>query len=82
MSHLKFTCPDCGSHVLEEIMVDVTVASRVSVISSSDGLEYGEQTNSSGIVDRYQCENCGKVVAENEEALFTSDALKPCKDTD
>ena len=78
MAPLEFTCPDCGSYQLEEIMVNVTVASRVSKIDSeSDELEYGEQTNSDGVVARYQCENCGQVIAENHEALLQSKALKP-----
>lgn len=77
MAQLEFTCPDCGSYQLEEIMVNVTVASRVSEIDSeSDELEYGEQTNSDGVVDRYQCENCGQIIAETLELLLESSTLK------
>jgi len=64
----KFTCPDCGENKLEEIMSSVTVASEISVIQDGD-LEYGEQTNSSGVVERYQCANCGYTVAHSPEEL-------------
>lgn len=78
MAQLEFTCPGCGSHQLEEIMSDVVVASCITVIDDEyDELEYGEQTNSGGVVDRYQCENCGKLIAGDHEALLESDALKP-----
>ena len=54
-----FTCPQCDGHQIEEIMADVTVATEVASFYDDGGLDYGEQTNSDGIVDRYQCETCG-----------------------
>ena len=65
----EFTCPDCGEHKLEEIMSDVTVASEINHIYDGD-MEYGEQTNSGGVVERYQCTNCGTIIAHSQEELM------------
>ncbi len=81
MADIVFTCPKCGSHRIEEIMVDMTVASEISISEDeADGgifHRYGEQTNDGGHVDRYQCEDCGYVILddspENEDK--TQDGL-------
>lgn len=79
MARFKFTCHKCDSHRLEEVMFDVTVISEIAVLDD-DGLEYGEQTNEDGVVDRYQCCNCGQSVAVDEKALFKSLELSPVKE--
>lgn len=58
---LKFTCPNCGSHSLEEIINDATITRQISRIDKS-GVEYGDQTEDFGMVDRYQCKSCGRVL--------------------
>tara|TARA_Y100000310_G_scaffold280329_1_gene299987 strand:- start:1063 stop:1551 length:489 start_codon:yes stop_codon:yes gene_type:complete len=71
---LKFTCEQCGEHRLEEIMVDVVVSSEITV--SEDGnIDYGEQSNDGGEVERYQCMACGQDVLDN-----TSHPLTDCQE--
>jgi len=70
MKQVEFTCPKCGCHTLEEIMVDVTVASTIIDIAwCSEGIEYdyGEQTNEDGVIIRYQCVGCGFILKINDE---------------
>lgn len=82
MARFKFTCQKCGSHKLEEVMFDVTVVSEIAVLDDDDddGLEYGEQTNEDGTVDRYQCVNCGQSVAIDLSSLFKSPELSPVEE--
>ena len=70
---MKFTCIECGGHRLEEVMLGVVVASKVNDITIEDGeifIEYGEQTNDGGHDESYQCQDCGKVIAESQEDLI------------
>jgi hypothetical protein len=53
-----FVCPRCRDNHLEEVMTDVVVASEVTEVDG-DVCEYGEQTNTDGIVSHYQCADCG-----------------------
>jgi predicted RNA-binding Zn-ribbon protein involved in translation (DUF1610 family) len=72
---ITFTCPTCGEHVLEEIMVDITVSSECSVIEV-DGFGVDPTTyeigyhrgkkNEGGHVDRYQCSGCGFKIIDHE----------------
>jgi len=66
MPRLQFTCPRCRSRKLEEIMVNVTVSSEIATIEVEDGevieINYEDQTNEDGEVDRYQCAECGKTI--------------------
>lgn len=58
----QFTCPQCGSHRLEEIMIDVVQASEIVEVNSDGSLSYGDSTPDGAIcgeVQRYQCLNCG-----------------------
>jgi predicted RNA-binding Zn-ribbon protein involved in translation (DUF1610 family) len=70
----KFTCNRCGAHTLEEVMTDVTAVSEVSGIELLEGealsIQYGDQTNDGGGVSHYQCGDCGKVIADNQEELY------------
>ncbi len=54
-------CPSC-KHQLEEIMIDVMVASVIVSISECGDITYGDQTNDGGTVDRYQCMQCEYVI--------------------
>jgi len=70
---VEFTCTKCGSHRLEEVMAGVTVSSIVHTLAIEDGevsMEYGEQSNEGGTVDRYQCMDCGDMVANSQEELI------------
>lgn len=65
-----FSCPKCKSVLLEEVMVDVTMKSRVVSIQGGD-IEYGEvSAGDSGEVSRYQCVDCGCPVATSNTELF------------
>lgn len=80
MSEIVFTCPKCFSRAIEEIMVDVTVASELRIseyeadATGPGGISasYGEQTNEGGHIERYQCGKCGYTILddspENEAA--------------
>lgn len=57
----SFKCPRCQKNRLEEVMTDVVVASEVTECDG-DTCEYGEQTNSDGIVSHYQCVECGWII--------------------
>jgi predicted RNA-binding Zn-ribbon protein involved in translation (DUF1610 family) len=76
---VKFKCPDCGGHRIEEIMSDVTVASEITCIPEGGDLDYGEQTSDGGVVERYQCMHCGFVVpdcTDCDELFVTLDAIR------
>jgi len=59
MGNINFICPECGRAKLEEVMVDVTVASEVLDVDEDGNVEYGEQTNEDGEVLHYICAYCG-----------------------
>jgi predicted RNA-binding Zn-ribbon protein involved in translation (DUF1610 family) len=69
---VEFKCPECKGDRLEEIMADVTVASVIISIGEGGDIQYGEQSNEGGHVERYQCMDCGHVIPgiENSEQLF------------
>ncbi len=47
-------------------MVNVTVSSRIDTITLTEEgeiiVDYGEQSNEGGEVDRYQCMDCGETI--------------------
>jgi len=61
---MRFTCPKCEKHRIEEIMVDVTVATTINNIIDDGDHIYGEQTNDGGETERYQCMDCGCVLED------------------
>jgi len=67
---LEFTCPKCGEHRIEEVMVNVTVASSLTDIVVDDepgspaDMTYVDQDNEDGEIDRYQCMDCGHVLKD------------------
>ena len=71
---MNFLCPDCGGERIEEIMTDVVVASEVRSIHSSGEVEYGEQINSGGTIDRYQCQGCGWTLPDAIESYAAHDS--------
>ncbi len=66
---LVFKCPKCESSKIEEVMVDMTVATEISSVVQLDDnrVEYvtGEEINKDGHVDRYQCRNCGYTIVDD-----------------
>jgi predicted RNA-binding Zn-ribbon protein involved in translation (DUF1610 family) len=67
----QFTCPSCGSHRLEEVMDGVCVSTEVLDVAPGGDLDFGDCSHDDGVVDRYQCLNCGWQVPEatDSEAL-------------
>jgi len=76
MKNLKFTCPNCKNHRLEEIMVDVVVSSEIAVINEDGDITYGEQTNEDGEVSQYQCIGCGYIVGQESEGGPITDCIE------
>lgn len=75
-TEIKFQCPKCQSNKIEEIQVNVTVATEiynvceheVSVHLGMDkhvDTDQGDQTNEGGHVDRYQCGECGYTIVDD-----------------
>lgn len=74
---IVFTCPKCGCHKIEEIMMDLCVASDISISEHPDGtidFAYGDQSNEGGHVDRYQCGDCGRTIV-NHDSPYSMDGL-------
>jgi hypothetical protein len=74
-----FTCPECGEHHLEEVMLNVTVSSEVTSVDEFEECEYDVQTNDGGEVDRYECAECGWVVPNVKDAFDLFNWLKKAK---
>ncbi len=78
-----FKCPQCGEDDLEEIQINVTVASEIWHIADGGDVQYGEQTNEDGETDRFQCMGCGwtvpnaKSIEDLYDLLISPDS--PCK---
>ena len=61
---MNFKCPNCNSSRLEEVMRDVVVSSEVLKVRSEGDILYGNQSNEDGVVDCYQCMNCGEILKD------------------
>ena len=48
MSKYTFVCPECGDQTLEQLMVNVTVETVVT-LGDDDRFKWGQQTNSGDI---------------------------------
>lgn len=59
---MKFKCPGCESARLEEIMDNVTVASRINDVDKHGNVFHGDQSITDERINRYQCEVCGWVI--------------------
>ena len=67
----KWKCPRCESARIEEILINVTVASVLThVFQDCLDFEYGDQSNHGGDIDRYQCVDCGQAIANTPEKLI------------
>ena len=65
MSKLEFTCPKCGGHSLNEIMVGVCVITEI--IGFDDYcIDYDDAVNKGGHIESFCCENCGWYVRNND----------------
>jgi predicted nucleic-acid-binding Zn-ribbon protein len=70
-----FTCSNCGSHKVEEVMINVTLLSEVIAIEDNgdDAIsvhyDYHNTEHYGGEVCHYQCKDCGKIIANNEFGL-------------
>lgn len=74
-----FTCPQCGKHKLEEVMIGViqtTVIDAVEATPEGVVYDYGDYSHDGGEVAHYQCGHCGKIVAEDEDKLAELLGLK------
>lgn len=58
----KFCCPECGCGTLEEVMTDAIVSTVVHGCDEHGILEYGEVEIFDGMIDRYQCQHCGRII--------------------
>lgn len=73
MTEINFCCPICCANTIEEIMVDVAVASEIRISKYEEDetgpscieTNYGDQTNDGGHVDRYQCGGCGYTIVDH-----------------
>jgi predicted RNA-binding Zn-ribbon protein involved in translation (DUF1610 family) len=60
---INFVCPECGCiRMLEQIMADAVVVSKVGAIDEKGVLESYVDEITEGTVDRYQCAACGWVI--------------------
>jgi DNA-directed RNA polymerase subunit RPC12/RpoP len=67
-----FTCPQCGSHKLDEVMIGVIQTTDITAVErTSEGLacDYGDCTLDGGTVAHYQCGQCGHEIASDEDEL-------------
>jgi len=62
---MNFTCPNCDGHRIEEIMVDVTMSTEVNDISEYGDVNYGDQCSEGGVIDRFQCMECGERIGDH-----------------
>lgn len=80
-----FECPDCKQDLLEEIMVGVQLCTALTDMHSLKNgnveVEYNQFELegvqwSDGVVDRYQCANCGwPIQDENNDNITTPEEL-------
>ena len=76
MSKLTFTCPDCGHHVIEEIMSNAHVTTNLTIIDEDGDHDYGEPVITDSFTDWYQCANCAFVIkGDDGEPIKDCDVL-------
>ena len=60
---VKFRCPECGHHELEEIQIDITTTSVIDVLNVDGDFDYDSHpTLEDGEIERYQCSKCGFIL--------------------
>jgi len=57
-----FICPQCDGHRIEEIITNAAVTSEVVDTTECGDIKYNTPDIDEGIVDRYQCVNCGYAI--------------------
>ena len=68
----KWTCPECGSKFIEEVVTDVIEYFIVNDLVYNEVFDIVEILDSEcvethgGDVTRYQCYNCGKEISDTE----------------
>ncbi len=69
----NWTCPDCGEHVIEEVMGGVTQSSTINALSFDEETkqiiaDYGEVSCEGGDTETlyYQCQQCGYLIDIDE----------------
>lgn len=67
---INWECPHCNSNRLEEVLVNVVQSSEITDISSEGYLDYGNFSTEGGELERYQCLDCGFIVAHTTEELL------------
>lgn len=75
---IVFTCSGCGKHRLE-CCEDGPYSSEVTFIDKYGDFDYGK-IDASGVVVRFQCFDCGKVIAEKEQDGFAAFDLTDVRD--
>jgi rubredoxin len=70
-----FICKNCDWTIFEEVMHNVTVLSTISYVDENGYVEYAEQSNEDGDVDRYQCSSCGFPIRDEDGDIALSDDL-------
>lgn len=75
MGNLKFKCPECSGTLIEEIMTNVTVTSRLTDIQPDGFAEYSNNDFSNGEVDHYQCSGCGFKIEDELGLIYCIDDL-------
>jgi len=68
MKELQFTCPECHTHKLDEVMSDVIQYSTIGIIEVDDNgmlaVDYAETYCENGSVDHYECGRCGYILPD------------------
>lgn len=65
MPKLEFTCPQCKTHGIDEILSCSTVCTWINSIDEDGVVEHGMASNEGGYIVRYQCRNCGHVIVDD-----------------
>ncbi len=67
----KFFCPRCsGDCSIEEVLVDVVMASVITSIER-DCADYGDYSTDGGVIDHFQCLNCGFTILDEEGRVIS-----------
>lgn len=61
-TRLKFTCPNCQGHALEEIATCSSMTSPVKAIYSTGSITYTPPDVEDVEIERFQCSDCGFVI--------------------
>ena len=75
VGEVEAKCPRCGRSCFEEVMTGVTVSSPFKIVdldlpdgSMEPNFEHAENTG--GAIDRYQCADCGHIVAKTTDEFL------------